>query len=450
MGSFLGNFYNVNFRFLFILVLVVVSLFNIFSCNSNNSNDSNKNFSKDMKVKAESKTPVLVIEAKKGSLSNFLDIDAKVIYKVVSNLAFKINGKVSKVYVDEGDYVKKGQILAELDIESINYQIKQAYDAYNSAKSNYEQILTNYNIQKVQIDSDLNKAILSINQAKANIELTKTVLYQTKKDFERYTILYNNGAISTSNYESIKVQYQNSLTNYYNSLYSLEQAKENYNVLKLKKDRLKVIENQIKTAYYNMQNLYNAYQLTLTYLNDSKLVSPIDGIVLRKSVDVGNVVSPSFVAYIIGDEKSKIIQANISDTDSKKISINTLAFAYFNNQKYTVKITSIYPSLASNSTYILQAHFLEPNNLRQNDYVNLRIITLTKEGFIIPRQAIVFSEDKNYVFVVKNNRAYKKEVHILLTSGKNVLVDNLEEGDLVVIDGQYFLIDGSLVNVIKK
>ncbi|MEM3393806.1 MAG: hypothetical protein QXY79_02050, partial [Candidatus Methanomethylicia archaeon] len=111
---------------------------------------------------------------------------------------------------------------------------------------------------------------------------------------------------------------------------------------------------------------------------------------------------------------------------------------------------AIYPSLSSNSTYILQAKFLEPNNLKQNDYVNLQVITLTKEGFIIPRQAIVFSEDRNYVFIVKNNIAYKKEVHILLTSGKNVLVDNLEEGDLVVIDGQYFLVDGSLVNAIKK
>ena len=442
--NFFNSFYGFSFRFLFILVLIFVSLFNIFSCSSN------RDISKGSKAKDESRTPVLVIEAKKGSLSNFLDIDAKVVYNVVSNLAFKINGKVSKVYVNEGDYVKKGQILAELDIESINYQIKQAYDAYNSAKSNYEQILSNYNIQKVQIDSDLNKAIISINQAKANVELTKTVLYQTKKDFERYTILYNNGAISASNYENIKVQYQNSLTNYYNALYSLEQANENYNVLKLKKDRLKAIENQVKSAYYNMNNLYNAYQLALTYLNDSKLVSPIDGVVLKKNIEVGNVVSPSFVAYIIGDEKSKIIQANISDTDSKKISINTLAFAYFNNRKYTVKITAIYPSLSSNSTYILQAKFLEPNNLKQKDYVNLQIITLTKEGFIIPRQAIVFSEDRNYVFIVKNNIAYKKEVHILLTSGKNVLVDNLEEGDLVVIDGQYFLVDGSLVNAIKK
>lgn len=161
--NFFNSFYGFSFRFLFILVLIFVSLFNIFSCSSN------RDISKGSKAKDESRTPVLVIEAKKGSLSNFLDIDAKVVYNVVSNLAFKINGKVSKVYVNEGDYVKKGQILAELDIESINYQIKQAYDAYNSAKSNYEQILSNYNIQKVQIDSDLNKAIISINQAKANV-----------------------------------------------------------------------------------------------------------------------------------------------------------------------------------------------------------------------------------------------------------------------------------------
>ena len=431
---------NLKLVYLFLLILI---LLNIFSCNSNKGQDK-------VSSKGESKTPVLVIEAKKGSLSNFLDIDAKVVYKVTSNLGFKINGKVKNVYVSEGQQVNKGDLLAELETEAINYQIKQAYEAYNTAKSNYEQALSNYNIQKVQVDSDLTKSIIAINQAKANLELTKTVLYQTKKDFERYTILYNNGAISASNYENIKLQYQNSLTNYYNALYALEQAKENYNVVKLKKDRLQILQNQLKAAYYNMQNLYNAYQLSLTYLNDSKLINPIDGVVLKKNIDIGSIVSPSSVAFIVGNKKSKIIQANVSDIDSKKISVNTLAFAYFNNKKYPVKVISIYPSLISNNTYILEAKFLEPNDLNQNDYVNLQIITLTKQGVIIPRQAIIFSENKNYVFVVKGEKAYKKEVNIILTSGRDVLVDNLEEGDLVVIDGQYFLVDGSLVNVIKK
>lgn len=431
---------NLKLVYLFLLILI---LLNIFSCNSNKGQDK-------VSSKGESKTPVLVIEAKKGSLSNFLDIDAKVVYKVTSNLGFKINGKVKNVYVSEGQQVNKGDLLAELETEAINYQIKQAYEAYNTAKSNYEQALSNYNIQKVQVDSDLTKSIIAINQAKANLELTKTVLYQTKKDFERYTILYNNGAISASNYENIKLQYQNSLTNYYNALYALEQAKENYNVVRLKKDRLQILQNQLKAAYYNMQNLYNAYQLSLTYLNDSKLINPIDGVVLKKNIDIGSIVSPSSVAFIVGNKKSKIIQANVSDIDSKKISVNTLAFAYFNNKKYPVKVISIYPSLISNNTYILEAKFLEPNDLNQNDYVNLQIITLTKQGVIIPRQAIIFSENKNYVFVVKGEKAYKKEVNIILTSGRDVLVDNLEEGDLVVIDGQYFLVDGSLVNVIKK
>jgi HlyD family secretion protein len=433
---------NKNSKLVYLFLLSLI-LLNIFSCNSNKVQDK-------VSVKGESKTPVLVIEAKKGSLSNFLDIDAKVVYKVTSNLGFKINGRVKNVYVSEGQQINKGQLLAELDIEAINYQIKQAYEAYNTAKSNYEQALSNYNIQKVQVDSDLTKSIIAINQAKTNVELTKTILYQAKKDFERYTILYNNGAISASNYENIKLQYQNSLTNYYNALYALEQAKENYNVAKLKKDRLQIVQNQLKAAYYNMQNLYNAYQLSLTYLNDSKLVSPVDGVVLKKNIDVGSIVSPSLAAFIVGNQKSKIIQANVSDIDSKRIQINTLAFAYFNNKKYTAKVTSIYPSLTANNTYILEAKFLEPNDLNQNDYVSLQIITLTKQGFIIPRQAIIFSENKNYIFVVKGDKAYKKEVNIILTSGKDVLVDNLEEGDLVVIDGQYFLVDGSLVNVIKK
>jgi multidrug efflux pump subunit AcrA (membrane-fusion protein) len=158
---------NKNSKLVYLFLLSLI-LLNIFSCNSNKVQDK-------VSVKGESKTPVLVIEAKKGSLSNFLDIDAKVVYKITSNLGFKINGKVKNVYVSEGQQISKGQLLAELDIEAINYQIRQAYEAYNTAKSNYEQALSNYNIQKVQVDSDLAKSIIAINQAKTNVELTKTI-----------------------------------------------------------------------------------------------------------------------------------------------------------------------------------------------------------------------------------------------------------------------------------
>src|SRR5574344_3026905 len=129
----------------------------------------------------------------------------------------QVSGIVSKLYVDYNSVVKKGQVIAELD--------------------------------KTNLESEL-------NNAKANLTSAKSKLNYETSNFKRYKTLFDKGLVSTNDYQSALLTYQ--------------QAQESYNSQK----------ESVKKAQTN--------------LGYATITSPIDGIVLSKSVEEGQTVAASF------------------------------------------------------------------------------------------------------------------------------------------------------------
>lgn len=427
------------------MLLFVIFMFNLFSC----SNEQKVNLRDERSENVS--TPVLVKKSYLGTLDTYLETDARVEFEKISNISFQVSGKIKDIFVKEGDRVNKGQILASLDKTIYNQQLQQMYQTVLATKANYEQSVYNLKIQKIQIESEFTKAELAYKQALENLYLAQTFLYQSKNDFERYSKLYEEGVISSQQFENIKIQYQNNLTNYYNTRIALQQAEQNLKVARLKKERISIFENQVRFNYSNYLSSLKGYQIAKENLKYTDLYSPISGIILKKYQDVGSVVNPSLLVFTIGVPESKIVKASISDIDAKKIKPNSKAFVNFKNKKYDIIITKIYPNINYIGQSYIEARFIEPNNdLNHNDYVNLTIVTDSIYGVIIPRQAIIYSEQSSYVFVVENNRAIKRNIKIISSSGELSVVEGIKPGQKVVIDGQYFIKDGDLVKVIEK
>ncbi|MCS7244258.1 MAG: biotin/lipoyl-binding protein [Candidatus Calescibacterium sp.] len=395
--------------------------------------------------------PVLVKEAYFDKIDTFLEADARVEFRNISNLAFQVSGRIQDIFVQEGDTVEKGQILASLDKTVYNQQLQQAYQNVLASKENYEQAVYNLKIQKIQADSDLEKATLSYKQSQENLYLAQIFLYQSKNDFERYSKLHQEGVISSQQFENIKTQYQNNLTNYYNAKIALQQSKQNLNVAKLKKERISIFESQTKAAYSNYISSLKNYYIIKENFKYTDLYSPISGVVLKKYQDVGNVVSPSSVIFTIGLPQNKIVKASISDIDAKKVKPNSKAFVIFRNKQYEVIISKIYPNINYIGQSYVEARFIQPNNeLNHNDYVNLKIVTKSISGVVVLRQAIVYSENSPYVFVVKDNKAIRKNIKIIDSSGDLAVVEGIEPKEKVIIDGQYFVKDGDNVKIVER
>jgi len=102
--------------------------------------------------------------------------DGKVVAKDGVEMSFPVSGnlEVNKVYVKEGDKVKKGDKIASVKTESLEFDLRNAYSSYQSA-------LANFNTKREPAtDSELKKAQLAIDQAQVSLDQAKINLEQTK------------------------------------------------------------------------------------------------------------------------------------------------------------------------------------------------------------------------------------------------------------------------------
>ena len=143
----------------------------------------------------------------------------------------QVSGIVSKLYVDYNSVVKKGQIIAELD------------------KSN--------------LTSQLNSAKAQLQQAKAQQQSAQSDLNYQSANYKRYQTLFQKGLVSANDFETARLSYQTSLQ-------SVNSAKQ----------QVASTEEEVRRAQTN--------------LGYATITSPIDGVVLSKSVEEGQTVAASF------------------------------------------------------------------------------------------------------------------------------------------------------------
>ncbi|MGI0406704.1 efflux RND transporter periplasmic adaptor subunit [Helicobacter himalayensis] len=174
-----------------------------------------------------------------------------------------ISGIVLEVLVEENDRVKKGQILARINPESINQE------------------LARYKAQ--------------LNSAKAQLKASEQTLIDKKWNYERLQDLYD----KTGGKSPSLLELQNAKTSYTSARSDVD----------IKKASIAEIETSIQTASINLKN--------------SQIISPIDGVVLTKSVEVGQSVAASFQAPVLfkvaENLEEMLLKAYISEADIGKV-----------------------------------------------------------------------------------------------------------------------------------
>jgi len=155
----------VNFKTQIIVFLFAVSALQ--SCSNSEANTSKPN---------EKGIPVTVERIEKETISLPVHISGNISSSKESRLSFKTGGIIKSIYVDEGDKVKKGQVLAKLDLKEIQEQANQAIVGLDKAKRDYQRVSNLYNdtvatLEQMQnAKSALDVAITNMNIADYNLK----------------------------------------------------------------------------------------------------------------------------------------------------------------------------------------------------------------------------------------------------------------------------------------
>jgi HlyD family secretion protein len=275
------------------------------------------------------------------------------------DLSFKTAGRIVERTVDEGAWVKKGDLIARLDPVQMQDQTRRDRALVFSAQSSYDQLVTSIAYQRATLESDIaaRQAELNVSQAKldellngsraqdiqqaaAAVTDAKAQLEFARLDWERYQTLFKNDDISKQQYDQARTKFESATA-------QLRQAEEKESLVKegpRKEDiagaRADVARAQaaVKTAEANRLELQRREQelvarraeidrskaqagISDSQLDDTKVYTPIDGVVLVKSAEPGEVLAAGTTIVTIGDLDHPWLRAYINETDLGRVKL---------------------------------------------------------------------------------------------------------------------------------
>jgi HlyD family secretion protein len=277
------------------------------------------------------------------------------------NIAFKTAGKLIERTVDEGDTVKKGQVIARLDRDQLVAQREREVAGLESAQSQLAQAKTALEWEKDTLAADIEQRSADLHSndarlaelkngarpqekldAQAAVDSAQSEVERSKKDWERAQVLHRDDDISTAQFDQYRNRWETAVA-------ALNSAKERQNLV-LAGPRVEVINAQqamvermrgaLKMAEANALEMKRREQELTTrgaeiarsrasialidsQLADTIATSPVDGVVLVKSADPGEVLSAGTTVVTVGDIEHPWLRGYIDETDLGKVKLGS-------------------------------------------------------------------------------------------------------------------------------
>lgn len=266
----------------------------------------------------------------------------------------------------------------------------------------------------IQVDDELKQ--LALEQAEAKLLEAKAAFEKANRDLERNKKLHAAKDISDYIFENVRLQKESA-----EALYLGTQA------------QVKIARRQLR---------------------DTRIVSPLNGIVAQVPVELGNSVGPgTLVARIVDISKVKV-KLGIAQRDIAKVTKGkqtSLFFDAFPGTTFEGAVTAVGPQ-ADLSTRTFPVEISVENSkyrLRGGMIARVEILAETvPNATLLPRTAILERAGKTLIFVVENGVALLRLAKFGLEKGDEVvLLEGAKPGAEVVVSGQENLIDGSLVRI---
>jgi len=185
--------------------------------------------------------------------------------------------------------------------------------------------------------------------------------------------------------------------------------------------------------------------------------SPLDGIVLEKRVEAGDVVAPQTQLFRIGDVSTMVVRVPVSELDVVELAPGATAsivFDAFPSRTFTGTIRRIFPS-ADPTTRLVPVEVA----LDAEGAITARPGFLARVTFalgarsnvpLIPASAVVSGVGGQAVFTLENGQAMRRSIQTGLTSeGKVEVLSGVEPGEVIVVAGANTLRDGAAVRVVS-
>jgi HlyD family secretion protein len=340
--------------------------------------------------------------------------------KVTIGVGAKINGVVLKTYVDQGDTVRKGQLMAELQNQDLHSQVGQAASlaqAQQAALSSAQANLSASKARQRASNSDLAKSQAGLRLAEINYGRAKS--------------LYAGGVWSKEALDSAETTYAQAQEDGHNA-----QALQSSAL-----DQVKAAESEVIASEKLAAASDAGVRLQQANLQYAIITSPVDGYVVSRDLEEGATVVPGLPIFTVAQSRVIWVSANIDEREIDGLKVGQPATITLRSAP-SRKIPGVVARIAKEADPVTEEVVVDvafpepPPDLKLNETAEVYILKSEKAGAkALPTTAIVSGHDGAMVWIVDQGKLQLHPV-LLGTRDKRGLVEvlkGLSDSDEVLV-----------------
>jgi len=360
--------------------------------------------------------PSKLAKVERGDIARVVVATGKIEPRAIVEVKSKASGIVKSIYVNYGDTVRAGQVLAELDKEELEARVREA----------------RANLQAAQAMEESAAAALERNK----VEAEGPDLPFLKSAMERAQRMHEEKLVAKNIVEEAEKAYQLALNRQSAAIRALA-----------------VSRAEITRARAQVAQAKAVLERAEEDLRNSTIVSPIDGLVLSRDVEVGNAVSSILVLgsqakplFMLGDVGDVFVRGKVDQADIGKVYLGQparIVVESFRDRKFEGKVYRISPYGVEKdnvTTFEVQVSIHNPGReLKANMSANAEIILEERKNvLLVPEAAVVYDKDRKPGVELPDPSQEKGRKKVAVRLGisngiKTELLGGLEEGAQVIL-----------------
>lgn len=323
-------------------------------------------------------------------------------------------GWIRKLRFEEGDLVKAGEVIAELDSYEALYNMKLAEATLSKTRFILDQMKASYESLRVSIAKDIEKA--------------KAVLTEVDNRRKRLLELKQQGYVTEMDIDMVQKEF--------------EVAKANLDSAIASKETLKAKQSEIKAQEEVVKEALNSFNLTKLNYDRSFIRSPISGVITSRPVRIGEGVNSGSLIATVVSTKSMYIEAFIDEADVAKVRIGeevNITMDSYPGKVFKGEVYKISPVVLGGKqetrTFEVRVRLKDKDILiKPGMSADIEIVVESiSDVLAVPSQAVVEREGEKYVYIIKDSRAHLTPIRVGRFNWTFYeVLSGIKEGDKVI------------------
>ena len=440
---------------------------------------------------ADAATPVRVGQAKTETVVQRIPVTGSISALQTVNLSPKITAKVVAVAGREGTRIKAGETVVQQDTSDLQIQLQQAEANVQAAQARVASARTNVSLQAAASKSGVADAQQQVKSAEQQLELAKrpqrtqevavakNTVAQAQANFDRaqadrktYEELVKQGASAqiTLDQYITQEQVQKAALDSAKQQLSIAQTGGRTEQVQTARAALLRAQSALRLARANTQqnsvrqdDVRNAEALLAQaraqsagiqkQISDASIVSPIDGVIAARQTEPGQLATPVAPVMQLVRLQNVYFEAQVPETDILSVSAGKpvgVSVDAYPGKTFMGKVAKVYP-VGSTTSRTFRVRVEVPNDsgsLRPGMFAQGSVSASSRQGVVVPKDAVVSDGENEVVYVANGNTVQKKVVQVgIQTDTTAEIKSGVSSGDTVVVAGQTGLKDGGKITI---